>query len=146
MSTNGSNDMSIDDVEDESFSIVDELQLGGEKKLRVLPGASSHAASFQIMNEDHTMGNALRYFINKNPDVEFCGYTIPHPAEPKLGIRIQTWAMPEDSKTTAFDALRKGLQDMVEACDVVSAKFTHARDAFGPPGRDQPREREQDDG
>ncbi|RMD43489.1 hypothetical protein DV735_g1611, partial [Chaetothyriales sp. CBS 134920] len=139
MSTNGSEDASLEDVEDESFAIVEELQLGGEKKLKVLPGASSHAASFQIMTEDHTMGNALRYFINKNPDVEFCGYTIPHPAEPKMSIRIQTW---EDSQTTAFDALRKGLQDMVEACDVVSAKFTEARDAFGPPGRDQPRDRE----
>ncbi|RMZ86213.1 hypothetical protein DV737_g313, partial [Chaetothyriales sp. CBS 132003] len=166
MSTNGSEDVSIEDVEDESFAIVEELQLGGEKKVKVLPGASSHAASFQVMNEDHTMGNALRYFINKksaftaktnssekknarptncasSPDVEFCGYTIPHPAEPKMSIRIQTW---EDSKTSAFDALRKGLQDMVEACDVVSATFTHARDAFGPPGRDRPREREQDDG
>lgn len=30
-----------------------------------LPGASSHAASFQIEKEDHTLGNALRYFVTK---------------------------------------------------------------------------------
>ena len=36
----------------------------------------------------------------------------------------------EDTPTTAIDALRKGLQDMVEACDVVSDKFGAARDEF----------------
>lgn len=56
-----------------------------------LPGATTHAVSFQIEREDHTLGNSLRYFISKNPDVEFCGYTIPHPSETKMNIRIQTW-------------------------------------------------------
>jgi hypothetical protein len=46
----------------------------------------------------------------------------------------------EDSKATAFDALRKGLVDMMEACDVVEEKFTQARDAFGPAGIEQPHE------
>jgi len=106
---------------------AEELLLGGMQKLVVLPGASSHAASFQIEKEDHTLGNALRYFVNKNPDVEFCGYTIPHPSETKMNIRIQTW---EDTKTTAADALRKGLQDMIEACEVISEKFRSTRDDF----------------
>ncbi|KAL4092969.1 hypothetical protein PRIC1_011958 [Phytophthora ramorum] len=35
--------------------------------------------------EDHTVGNALRY-----PDVDFCGYMIPHPSEPKMHMRLQT--------------------------------------------------------
>lgn len=26
-----------------------------------------------------------------SPDVEFCGYTMPHPSEPKMHLRIQTW-------------------------------------------------------
>jgi hypothetical protein len=26
-----------------------------------------------------------------SPDVEFCGYTIPHPSETKMHVRIQTW-------------------------------------------------------
>lgn len=30
-----------------------------------LPGSSDTAASFQIDNEDHTLGNALRYIIMK---------------------------------------------------------------------------------
>jgi DNA-directed RNA polymerase I and III subunit RPAC2 len=59
--------------------------------------------------------------------VEFCGYTIPHPSETKMNVRIQTW---EDTGTTAFDALRKGLEDLMDACDVISEKFTQARDDF----------------
>jgi hypothetical protein len=30
-----------------------------------LPGATETAVSFQIEKEDHTLGNVLRYFINK---------------------------------------------------------------------------------
>jgi DNA-directed RNA polymerase I and III subunit RPAC2 len=59
--------------------------------------------------------------------VEFCGYTIPHPSETKMNLRVQTW---EDTGVTAFDALRKGLEDLMEACDVITEKFTQARDEF----------------
>lgn len=31
--------------------------------------------------------------VNGSPDVEFCGYSIPHPSEPKLNLRIQTYGM-----------------------------------------------------
>lgn len=72
-----------------------------------LPGHSEDltAVTFQIHDEDHTLGNALRYIImkkfvnlylagvNDSPDVEFCGYSIPHPSEPKLNLRIQTYGM-----------------------------------------------------
>jgi DNA-directed RNA polymerase I and III subunit RPAC2 len=26
-----------------------------------------------------------------SPDVEFCGYSIPHPSEAKMNLRIQTY-------------------------------------------------------
>lgn len=32
--------------------------------------------------------------------------------------------------TTAIEALEKGLDDLMDLCDVVSDKFTTARDAF----------------
>uniref|UniRef100_H3G821 DNA-directed RNA polymerase RBP11-like dimerisation domain-containing protein n=1 Tax=Phytophthora ramorum TaxID=164328 RepID=H3G821_PHYRM len=41
--------------------------------------------------EDHTLGNALRYVLmRKCPDVDFCGYTIPRPSEPKMHVHLQT--------------------------------------------------------
>ncbi|KAK8048349.1 hypothetical protein PG994_010079 [Apiospora phragmitis] len=103
------------EVEDE-----EELQ-----RVKILPGSSETAASFEFLEEGHTLGNALRYIIMKNPDVEFCAYSIPHPSEAKMNIRIQTY-----DTTTATAALEKGLQDLEDLCDVVSEKFWKARDEF----------------
>ncbi|KAH7393232.1 DNA-directed RNA polymerase [Cadophora sp. MPI-SDFR-AT-0126] len=107
--------------EDDTVSVFDE-----EQRIRILPGSSDTAASFEFKKEDHTLGNALRYIIMKNPDVEFCGYSIPHPSEALMNIRIQTY-----EGTTAVDALDKGLQDLMDLCDVVAAKFCVAREQFG---------------
>lgn len=89
-------------------------------KISILPGASADgsAVSFEIKQEDHTLGNALRYMIMKNPDVEFCGYSIPHPSEAHLHLRIQTYG-----ETTAIEALRKGLTDLTAVCDHVEDVF-----------------------
>ncbi|OXV08205.1 hypothetical protein Egran_04035 [Elaphomyces granulatus] len=103
-----------------------------EGRITVLPGATETAASFQFDNEGHTLGNALRYVIMRNPAVEFCGYTIPHPSEPKMNLRIQTY---ED--TTAVDALEKGLDDLMGLCDVVTEKFTASRDAYNASQEDK---------
>ncbi|KAF2484632.1 DNA-directed RNA polymerase [Neohortaea acidophila] len=103
-----------------------------KQMLRLLPGSTDTAASFAFEKEDHTLGNALRYMITKNPSVEFCGYTIPHPSEPYMNLRIQT-----DDDTTVFEVLRKGLEDLSELCDVVEDKFSVARDAFNADNPDR---------
>jgi DNA-directed RNA polymerases I and III subunit RPAC2 len=77
-----------------------------------LPGSEDTAASFEFINEGHTLGNALRWVVMKkyvsssrctltavtnhscssrSPDVELCAYTIPHPSEAKMHVRIQTY-------------------------------------------------------
>jgi DNA-directed RNA polymerase I and III subunit RPAC2 len=96
-----------------------------EQRVKLLPGSSATAASFEFEKEGHTLGNALRYIIMKNPDVEFCAYAIPHPSEDKMNIRIQTY-----EGTTAIEALEKGLKDLQDLCDVVADKFWTARDSF----------------
>ncbi|KAI4204385.1 MAG: hypothetical protein LQ350_001141 [Teloschistes chrysophthalmus] len=115
----------------------------GSQRIRVLPGASDTAASFQFDHEDHTLGNALRYMIMKkhahprnldyafqlnlkrSPEVELCGYSIPHPSEAKMNLRIQTY-----EGTAVYDVLEKGLDDLMALCDAVVTKFTDARDDF----------------
>ncbi|KAF5255005.1 hypothetical protein FANTH_220 [Fusarium anthophilum] len=94
------------------------------QRVRILPGSTDTAASFEFIDEGHTLGNALRYIIMKNPDVEFCAYSIPHPSEPKMNIRIQTYS------GTAVDALKKGLADIQEVCDVVADEFWTKREAY----------------
>lgn len=105
---------------DVDVSMVDEEQVYDLDKIKLLPGASDDgaAASFQITDEDHTLGNALRYIIMKNPEVEFCGYSIPHPSENKLNIRIQTYG-----NITAIEALHQGLDNLSELCTTIEEKF-----------------------
>ncbi|KAH8175863.1 RNA polymerase rpb3/Rpb11 dimerization domain-containing protein [Sarocladium implicatum] len=88
------------------------------QRVRILPGSTDSAASFEFTDEGHTLGNALR------ADVEFCAYSIPHPSEPKMNIRIQTYS------GTAVDALQKGLADLQDICDVVADEFSTKRQAF----------------
>lgn len=94
-------------------------------RIRVLAGATESAASFQFDGEDHTLGNALRYIIMKNPDVEFCGYSIPHPSETRMNLRIQTY-----DNVSVYQVLEKGLEDLMNMCDVVTDKFTVSREEF----------------
>lgn len=114
---NGAED--VDMVADEQEETEEDAD---REKIRLLSSATSEdgtCASFQISEEDHTLGNALRYIIMKNPDVEFCGYSIPHPSETLLNLRIQTYG-----KFTAVEVLQKGLQDLMDLCDAVEDKFT----------------------
>ncbi|OJD31596.1 dna-directed rna polymerase i and iii 14 kda polypeptide [Diplodia corticola] len=104
---------------------VEAEEVEEKQRIRVLPGSENTAASFEFENEDHTLGNALRYIIMKNPAVEFCGYSIPHPSEPKMNLRIQTY-----DDVSVYDVLEKGLDDLAELCDVVIDKFTVSRDEF----------------
>ncbi|KAF7325810.1 RBP11-like subunits of RNA polymerase [Mycena kentingensis (nom. inval.)] len=47
-----------------------------QAKLTIMKGATPDlsAATYQIHDESHTIGNALRWMLMKNPKVEFCGY------------------------------------------------------------------------
>nr|SVE70832.1 EOG090X0LBP [Daphnia similis] len=80
--------------------------------------------TFIFKGEGHTLGNALRTLILKNPDVIFCGYTIPHPSENKLHLRIETKEM------SAVDALREGLEQLQSLSDYVLETFETAVSDF----------------
>ncbi|AFP65315.1 DNA-deirected RNA polymerases I and III 16kDa polypeptide (nucleomorph) [Chroomonas mesostigmatica CCMP1168] len=41
-------------------------------------------------NEDHTLGNVLRFLIAGNPEVKFVGYNVPHPSEKIMNLKIVT--------------------------------------------------------
>ena len=62
--------------------------------LQVDSGGDPSSATFTLHNEDHTMGNTLRYMLNKKSEVMFVGYSVPHPAEPKMNLRLQTVGPP----------------------------------------------------
>ena len=62
-------------------------------------------ATFTFYNEDHTLGNVLRSTLIKNKHVEFCGYTIPHPSEPFMKLRVQSHT--KDAKTILKNGLKR---------------------------------------
>ncbi|KAL2886642.1 DNA-directed RNA polymerases I and III subunit RPAC2 [Ceratocystis lukuohia] len=118
-----SEDVSMEDAPPAMEVAAEEAEEAEEElpqRVRILPGSDDRAASFEFLDEGHTLGNALRWVIMKNPDVEFCAYAIPHPSEAKMNIRIQTY------DGFAVNALRKGLNDLAEMCDVMADKFTNS--------------------
>ncbi|CAF0878567.1 unnamed protein product [Adineta steineri] len=86
--------------------------------------------SFIIRDEDHTLGNSLRYVIMKNPDVDFCGYTIPHPSESKINFRIQSKINNDSTSTPAIDIFRQGLVDLKQMCSIVLEKYEETVKTF----------------
>jgi len=70
----------------------------------IKPSSSSSLteATYSLQNEDHTLGNCLRYQLNKNPGVLVAGYSVPHPMERKVNVRVQTVA-----PVTADGAMRE---------------------------------------
>ncbi|XP_017775527.1 PREDICTED: probable DNA-directed RNA polymerases I and III subunit RPAC2 [Nicrophorus vespilloides] len=74
--------------------------------------------TFVFEQEGHTLGNALRCIISNYKDVEFCGYTVPHPSEDKMHFRIQMC-----KGGTAIDALKRGLKDLILVCEHTEKQF-----------------------
>mmetsp|Transcript_7862 Transcript_7862/g.26271 ORF Transcript_7862/g.26271 Transcript_7862/m.26271 type:complete len:100 (+) Transcript_7862:154-453(+) len=86
---------------------------------------SATEATFAVVNEDHTLGNAVRYMLNKNPNVSFTGYSVPHPSEELVNIRVQT-----TGQVSASHAMRESLTGLKVICDHVGETFTASVDEF----------------
>ena len=50
--------------------------------------ASVYEKTFTLKDEDHTMGNTIRYMLNKNPQVSLAGSSVPHPMETSVNVRV----------------------------------------------------------
>lgn len=80
-------------------------------------------ATYTFDGEDHTLGNLLRFALIKNPDVEFCGYSITHPSEHTINMRLQTTGRGTN------DVIAEGLESIVFMTDVTERKFREALEA-----------------
>jgi DNA-directed RNA polymerase I and III subunit RPAC2 len=76
--------------------------------------------TFAIGNEDHTIGNSLRHVLLQNANVDFAGYSVPHPSEPVVHIRVQT---SQRSQMSAIHALKDSCQTLFEQCEIVLEKI-----------------------
>ncbi|CAD2093601.1 DNA-directed RNA polymerases I and III subunit RPAC2, putative [Plasmodium vinckei] len=77
-------------------------------------------ATFCFENEDHTLGNCLRCILLQKEGIEFAGYTVPHPTQAEINLRIQTTGEP------AINILKDSLDDLSNICSIMLDKFNDA--------------------
>mmetsp|Transcript_5743 Transcript_5743/g.9573 ORF Transcript_5743/g.9573 Transcript_5743/m.9573 type:complete len:113 (-) Transcript_5743:243-581(-) len=82
-------------------------------------------STFLIHKEGHTMGNALRYVVSKHKDVEFCGYSIHHPSNEKVHLRIQTVIRGKE-RVDCRQVLADSLDVLMGICDHMKNTFAVA--------------------
>jgi DNA-directed RNA polymerase I and III subunit RPAC2 len=90
----------------------------------VAEGDSEFSSTYIFGNEDHTLGNALRYLLIQKSAVDFCGYSVPHPYEPKMNVRLQTRG------AKSIDVLHSGLKDLEVTADLLEDSFKAALQEF----------------
>ena len=88
--------------------------------------------TFAIGDEDHTIGNSLRHVLMQNAKVGFAGYSVPHPSEPVVHIRVQATNSDgngqddnmeigngESKRITATDVLKEACDTLIAQCEFV---------------------------
>ncbi|KIM46913.1 hypothetical protein M413DRAFT_440478 [Hebeloma cylindrosporum] len=89
------------------------------EKIKLLRGSPDLSlATYQIHDESHTIGNSLRWMLMKNPKVEFCGYSAPHPSENVINVRIQMY-----DNLSSLDALITALGDLDTVCETIEEEY-----------------------
>ena len=93
-----------------------------DPKLLLLPGGSETSCTFVLAREDHTLGNALRYVCMRDARTSFCGYSMPHPSEQVVNLRLQT--VPP---ATSLDVFTRSLQTLVDVCEHIEGALGAAQ-------------------
>ncbi|KAL9647126.1 hypothetical protein ABK040_004842 [Willaertia magna] len=95
-------------------------------QVEIQPGPDTSVSTFIFHKESHTMGNALRYMLMKNKKVSFCGYTVPHPLEAKMNLRLQT----VDERYSAQETLEEALTTLQSITEHVLETFNSAVEKY----------------
>ncbi|PWN91717.1 RBP11-like subunits of RNA polymerase [Acaromyces ingoldii] len=94
---------------------------GLNDKIEILKGYEKDlsAATYCLHQEDHTLGNVIRYMLMKNPQVQYCGYSNPHPSEPKIHLRIQMF----DGQSSLV-ALKEALDNLETLFETIGSSYS----------------------
>lgn len=96
---------------------VNEVKLThAAEPLVVLGSGPPTSRTFCLGDEDHTLGNALRHVLIQDKNVNFAGYSVPHPSEPVVQIRVQ-------AKDDATERLQTACHTLSEQCNIVLKKL-----------------------
>jgi len=106
------------------MSVNDQRTAPAEVEFEVQEGEDETAATFIFGNEDHTLGNALRHSLTQLTETDFAGYSVPHPYEPKMNLRLQTRGQP------VLEVLKQGLTNLGETAVIIDERFIEALKEF----------------
>ena len=103
---------------------VNEVKLPkATRKLEVRGAGNEGSHTFIIGDEDHTLGNTIRHILMQNPNVSFAGYSMPHPMDPFVNVRVQTVGPKKDEEQAkATDALSDACKTLSAQCDFILSK------------------------
>eukprot|EP01138_Halocafeteria_seosinensis_P003190 gb/GECG01003264.1/.p1 GENE.gb/GECG01003264.1/~~gb/GECG01003264.1/.p1 ORF type:complete len:132 (+),score=13.88 gb/GECG01003264.1/:1-396(+) len=90
-----------------------------------IEGTTEDSVTYVIDKEDHTLGNALRHVLMRQPQTEFCGYSVPHPSDKRMNIRLQTL-----NGAPAHEVMQTALSQLAEGCDEISNALDQALTQF----------------
>ena len=104
----------------------EKIEMVDEDKLKIIPDKEegNFNCTYTFQNEDHTLGNILRYMLMKDPNTLFCGYSIPHPSEDIMNIRLQT------KEKSTNEVMENAMNRVDEISDILSNKFKKALNDF----------------
>lgn len=84
---------------------------------------------YSIFSSYYILVHFFLYFsrsqILENKNVEFCGYSIPHPSEEYFQLQIQT-----KNGLNAYDALLNGFEELTKLCEKTKKLFIEAVDKY----------------
>ena len=104
-----------------SIFCMDSFQVSQKEYIVSKAVVSEQSKTYSILEEDHTLGNSLRHVLMQNPNTEFCGYTVPHPSEPILHMRLQT-----KESTTSDETMVAGAKTLKSMCDHILTEYNAA--------------------
>mmetsp|Transcript_17793 Transcript_17793/g.27683 ORF Transcript_17793/g.27683 Transcript_17793/m.27683 type:complete len:145 (-) Transcript_17793:320-754(-) len=93
---------------------VNEVKMSqGAPKMEVKgDNSNKHNRTFCISQEDHTIGNSIRHVLMQNQKVNFAGYSVPHPSDSVVHIRVQT-----TDQHRALDVMIEAGETLSRTCD-----------------------------
>ena len=69
-------------------------------------------------NEDHTLGNPLRYYLLQDPNVHLAGYRITHPLKNEMTVSVST-----DGTKTVSEVVNPALDRLAMICEDLQSQL-----------------------
>lgn len=111
-------------------------------KIEIMEGGDDTCLTLLITEEDHTFGNAvqvrclhlgspdfilsLQHILTQYNEVEFAGYSVPHPLEDRILLRVQTYG----GKSTAYELLLRAIDDLEKVFAHIRREATESMERY----------------